>query len=66
MVCRLLDLSLVVLKVLMLNICGVLGISKIKFFDFSGTERVKGAVIDMRYFARNKFSRSLVHKKNFS
>ena len=24
----------------------------------------KGAVTDMRYFARSKFSRSLVHKKN--
>ena len=29
-------------------------------------EAIKGAVTDMRYFARNKFSRSLVHKKNFS
>ena len=27
---------------------------------------VKGAATDMRYFARSKFSRSLVHKKNFS
>ena len=27
---------------------------------------VKGAVTDMRYFARSKFSRTLVHKKNFS
>ena len=27
---------------------------------------IKGAVADMRYFARSKFSRSLVHKKNFS
>ena len=26
----------------------------------------KGAVTDMRYLARSKFSRSLVHKKNFS
>ena len=26
----------------------------------------KGAVADLRYFARSKFSRSLVHKKNFS
>ena len=24
---------------------------------------VKGAVTDMRYFARSKFSRSIVHKK---
>ena len=27
---------------------------------------VKGAATDMRYFAWSKFSRSLVHKKNFS
>ena len=27
---------------------------------------VKGAATDIRYFARSKFSRSLVHKKNFS
>ena len=26
----------------------------------------KGAATDMRYFARGKFSRSLVYKKNFS
>ena len=26
----------------------------------------KGAVTDMRYFARSNFSRSLVHRKNFS
>ena len=28
--------------------------------------RVKGAATDMRYFVRSGFSRSLVHKKNFS
>ena len=27
---------------------------------------LKGAVIDMRYFARNNLSRSSAHKKNFS
>ena len=26
---------------------------------------IKGAKTDMRYFARSKFSKSLVHKKNF-
>ena len=30
------------------------------------TSNIKGAVTDMRYFGRSKFSRSLVHKKNFS
>ena len=28
--------------------------------------QLKGAVTDMRYFARSKFCRSLVHEKNFS
>ena len=28
--------------------------------------KIKGAVTDMRYFARSKFFRSYVHKKNFS
>ena len=27
---------------------------------------IKGAAIDMRYFAKSKLSRSLVHMKNFS
>ena len=27
---------------------------------------LKGAAADMRHFARSKFSRSLVHRKNFS
>ena len=27
---------------------------------------LKGAGTDMRYFAKSKFSRSIVHKKNFS
>ena len=30
------------------------------------TLKLKAAATDMRYFARSKFSRSLVHKKNFS
>ena len=35
--------------------------------NFYNTKRpLKGAVTDVRYFARSKFSRSLVHEKNFS
>ena len=33
------------------------------FYNLSG---LKVAVTDMRYFAMSKFSKSLVHKKNFS
>ena len=35
----------------------------VKYFTFFS---LKGAVTDMRYFARSKFSRSLVHMKNFN
>ena len=41
MVCRLIDFALVVLKLLMFKVCVIIGISKIKFFNFFGTERVK-------------------------
>ena len=41
MVCRLIDFALVVLKLLMFKGRGVIGISKIEFFNFSGTERLK-------------------------
>ena len=41
MVCRLIDFPLVVLKLLMFKVCVIIGISKIEFFNFSGTERVK-------------------------
>ena len=34
-------LSLVVRKLLMVKVRGITGISKIEFFNFSGTERVK-------------------------
>ena len=41
MVCRLIDFALVVLKLLMFKGRGIIGISKIEFFNFSGTERLK-------------------------
>ena len=41
MVGRLIDFSLVVLKLLMFKVCGIIGISKIEFFNFFGIERVK-------------------------
>ena len=41
MVCRLTDLTLVVLELLMFKVCGIINISKIEFFNFSGEERVK-------------------------
>ena len=40
MVCRLIDLALVVLKLLMFKVCVIIGIPKIEFFDFSGIESV--------------------------
>ena len=41
MVCRLVDITLVVLKLLMFKVGGIIGISKIQFLNFSGTDRVK-------------------------
>ena len=41
---RLIDFALVVLELLMINICGIIGISKIKFFNFSGTEKIEDEV----------------------
>ena len=41
MVWRLIDFALLVLELLMFRICGIIGISKIEFFNFSGNERVK-------------------------
>ena len=40
MICRLIDVALVVLKLLMFKVCVIIGISRIEFFNFSGTERV--------------------------
>ena len=41
MVCRLIDFSLLVLKLLVFKVCGTTDILKIEFFNFYGTERVK-------------------------
>ena len=41
MVYRLIDFALVVLALLMFEVCGIIGLSKIEFFHFSGNERVK-------------------------
>ena len=35
-------------------------------FGLKAIDSFKGAVTDMRYFVRSKFSRSLVHKKSFT
>ena len=41
MVCRLIDFAIVIFELLVFKVCGIIGISKIEFFNFSGTERVK-------------------------
>ena len=40
MVSRLIDFARVVLKLLMLKVCGIIGVTKIEFSNISGTERV--------------------------
>ena len=39
-VCRLMDFAFVVFKLLMFKLCRIICISKIEFFNFSGTERL--------------------------
>ena len=41
MVCRLVDLAVVVLKLVLFNVCGIIGISKITLFSFSDCESVR-------------------------
>ena len=41
MISKLIDFALSVFCLLMFKVCGITGISKIKFFKFSSTERVK-------------------------
>ena len=41
MIFSLIDFALVILELLMFKNCGIIGISKIEFFSYSGTERVK-------------------------
>ena len=41
MITRLIDFAFVVFQLLMFKVCGIIGISKIEFFNFFGTERVK-------------------------
>ena len=48
------NLALVILKLLMFKICGIIGISKIEFFDFSSTERVKQFTNKLKITYRNK------------
>ena len=41
MECKLIDFEFVVLKLLMFEVCGIIGVTKIQFSNISGTERVK-------------------------
>ena len=41
MICKLVVYALVVLHLLMFKVCGIIGISQIKFFNFSSPDRVK-------------------------
>ena len=43
MVCRLIDFALAALKLLMFKVCGMIGVTKIKFSNISGTERVNNS-----------------------
>ena len=40
MACRLIDFALVIFKLLMFQVCGIIGVTKIEFSNISGTEKV--------------------------
>ena len=44
----------------------MLKMTRVFFYKTLSNQFIKVAAIDMRYFSRNKFSRCLVHKKNYS
>ena len=54
MVCRLIDSALAVLELSMFKVCGIIGISKIKFFNFSGNERVNKVRIKVFYVIKKR------------
>ena len=41
MICRLIVFELLALQLFMFKVCGTIGMSKIEFFNFFGTERLK-------------------------
>ena len=41
MISRLMEFAFVVLYLLIFKVCGIIGISKIEFFSFTGSEKVK-------------------------
>ena len=60
MICRLIDFTLMILQLLMFKVCGVIGISKIEFFNFSSTERVKLEPKDMGLIRVNNKNNLLI------
>ena len=49
-----------ILQLLMFKVCGVIGISKIEFFNFSSTERVKLEPKDMGLIRVNNKNNLLI------
>ena len=43
------DFAFLVLKLLVFKVCGVIGILKIDFFNFFGTERVKAINLQKKH-----------------
>ena len=62
MVCRLIDFALVVLKLLMFKVFGIIGVSKIESFNFSGTERINICY----YFSSSIITQTIRRRNNRS
>ena len=48
MISRLMEFAFVVLYLLIFKVCGIIGISKIEFFSFTGSEKVKMLTVKVR------------------
>ena len=61
MVYSLIDFALGVLKLLMFRVCGIIGISKIKFFNFDGTEKVHDLTYFLSIMSKMKLLYTVIH-----
>ena len=61
MVYRVIGFALGVLKLLMFRVCGTIGISKIEFFNFSGTGKVHHLTYILSNISKVKLLYTVIH-----
>ena len=62
MISRLIDFAVVVLQLLIFKVCGIIGISKIVLFDFSGMKELRSLIPKDSQILKVLFSVSLINK----